>query len=60
MAELSKAVDPVSPGGLYARLGGKLGVPRIHSDQKIADLTGPLLPPSCVAGGRADHPEGHP
>lgn len=48
MADLSKAIDPVSLGGFYARLGGKLGVPRIHSDQELASLVEKRLPASTI------------
>ena len=38
MAELNKAFDPAPSGSFYARLGGKLGVPRIRSDRDLASL----------------------
>lgn len=58
MAELNKAVEPASPAGLYARLGGKLGVPRIRSDRDLASLVEKRLPAtaikSLVRGGLSD------
>ena len=58
MAELNKAVEPASPIGLYARLGGKLGVPRIRSGRDLASLVEKRLPAtairSLVRGGLSD------
>lgn len=58
MAELNKAADPAQPGGLYSRLGGKLGVPRIRSDRDLASLVEKRLPAtaikSLVRGGLSD------
>jgi len=58
MAELNKAVDPGPSGGFYARLGGKLGVPRIRSDRDLASLVEKRLPAtvikSLVRGGLSD------
>jgi putative toxin-antitoxin system antitoxin component (TIGR02293 family) len=41
-------VEPASPMGLYARLGGKLGVARIRSDQDLASLVEKKLPVSAI------------
>jgi putative toxin-antitoxin system antitoxin component (TIGR02293 family) len=58
MAELNKAVDPAVAGGLYARLGGKLGVPRVRSDDDLASLVEKRLPAATikalVRGGLSD------
>ena len=47
-----------SPLGLYARLSGKLGIARIHSDHDLASLVEKRLPPaaikSLVRGGLSD------
>lgn len=52
------ATRRTSPLGLYARLGDKLGVARIHSDQDVASLVEKRLPSatikSLVRGGLSD------
>jgi putative toxin-antitoxin system antitoxin component (TIGR02293 family) len=57
MAELNRT-EPVSDPGLYARLGGKLGVPRILSDRDLAALVEKRLPAATikalVRGGVSD------
>jgi hypothetical protein len=35
--------------GLYARLGGKLGVARIRSDRDLADLVEKRLPAAAIS-----------
>lgn len=47
MAELHKA-SPTPPSGFYARLGGKLGVPRIRSDRDLASLVEQRLPATAI------------
>jgi len=58
MAELNRSAEPPLPGGLYARLGGKLGYPRIRSDQELASLVEKRLPAAAikflVRGGLSD------
>ena len=58
MADLNQAVDPGPSSGFYSRLGGKLGVRRIRSDQDLASLVEKRLPPtaikSLVRGGLSD------
>ena len=58
MADLNQAVDPGPSGSFYSRLGGKLGVRRIRSDQDLASLVEKRLPPtaikSLVRGGLSD------
>jgi putative toxin-antitoxin system antitoxin component (TIGR02293 family) len=58
VAELKKAADPAPAGGLYARLGGKLGVSRIRSDRDVASLVEKRLPAAAiqalVRGGLSD------
>src|SRR5436190_13252765 len=48
MAELSEFAEPASSMGLYARLGGKLGVARIRSDRDLASLVEKGLPVSAI------------
>jgi putative toxin-antitoxin system antitoxin component (TIGR02293 family) len=48
MAELTEFVEPASPIGLYARLGGNLGVARIRSDRDPASLVEKGLPVSAI------------
>ncbi|SPE34284.1 conserved hypothetical protein [Candidatus Sulfopaludibacter sp. SbA6] len=47
MAELHKA-SLTPPSGFYARLGGKLGVPRIRSDRDLASLVEQRLPATAI------------
>src|SRR5262249_14634594 len=51
-------VGRISPSGLYARLGRKLGIGRIHSDHDLASLVEKRLPSaaikSLVRGGLSD------
>src|SRR5260370_1233257 len=58
MAELKTSVEPALPGGLYARLGGKLGVSRIRSDEDLATLVEKQLPAAAIdallRGGLSD------
>jgi len=58
MAELKRSGEPALPGGLYARLGGKLGVTRIRSDEDLASLVEKQLPAAAiealVRGGLSD------
>ena len=58
MAELNKVPDPGQAGSLYARLGGKLGVPRIRSDRDLVSLVEKRLPATAikalVRGGMSD------
>ena len=58
MAELNQAVDPGPSGGLYSRMGNKLGAPRIRSDRDLASLVEKRLPAtavrSLVRGGLSD------
>jgi len=58
MTELNQAIDSDLSGGLYSRLSGKLGVPRIRSDRDLASLVEKRLPAtaikSLVRGGLAD------
>jgi putative toxin-antitoxin system antitoxin component (TIGR02293 family) len=57
MTELNQALESVA-GGLYSRLGSKLGVSRIRSDRDLASLVEKRLPPaaikSLVRGGLSD------
>ena len=48
MAELGEFAEPASSMGLYARLGGKLGVARIRSDRDLASLVEKRLPASAI------------
>jgi putative toxin-antitoxin system antitoxin component (TIGR02293 family) len=58
MAVLHKTAETEPGAGLYARLGGKLGVPKIRSDRDLASLVENCLPAaaiqSLVRGGLSD------
>ena len=58
MAELSRAAAPVPPEAFYSRMGGKLGVSRIRSDEDLASLVERRLPATAirtlVQGGLSD------
>ena len=58
MAELNRAVGPTPAGTLYSRMGGKLGVPKIRSDEDLASLVQKQLPATAVKalvrGGLSD------
>jgi putative toxin-antitoxin system antitoxin component (TIGR02293 family) len=58
MAELNKVIEPTPPETFYSRMGGKLGVPRIRSDEDLASLVEKRLPAttikSLVSGGLSD------
>ena len=45
MAEFKRTVGPA---GLYFRLGGKLGVRRIRSDEDLASLVEKQLPAAAI------------
>lgn len=55
---MSKLNRVASPGGYYARLSGKLGIPRIRSDHDLAAHVEKRLPAttiqSLVRGGLSD------
>ena len=48
MAETSPMVGSMSSIGLYARVGGKLGVSRIHSDRDLVALVERRLPAATI------------
>src|SRR5713226_7670024 len=48
MAELNRAAKPAPAGTLYSLMGGKLGVPRIRSDEDLASLVEKQLPATAV------------
>jgi|SRR5580658_1184918 putative toxin-antitoxin system antitoxin component (TIGR02293 family) len=58
MAELNKAAEPMPPEAFFSVMGGKLGVPRIRSDEDLASLVEQRLPAvalkSLVRGGVSD------
>lgn len=58
MAGLHKTAEPMLPEAFYARMGGKLGVSRIRSDEDLASLVQKRLPAatigSLVRGGLSD------
>jgi len=58
MPELNKPAEPMPPEAFYSRMGGKLGVSRIHSDEDLASLVEKRLPAavikSLVRGGLSD------
>ena len=58
MAELSRAAVPMPPEAFYSRMGGKLGVSRIRSDEDLASLVERRLPATAirtlVRGGLSD------
>jgi len=58
MPLLTKPADPVEAENLLDRLGGKLGVSRIHSDRDLASLVEKQLPADAikalVRGGLSD------
>ena len=53
-----KAADPMSAHTLYSLMGGKLGVPRVRSDEDLASLVEKQLPATAVKalvrGGLSD------
>src|SRR5689334_14185510 len=57
MAELNQ-VEAVPAGALYSLMGGKLGVPKIESDEDLASLVEKRLPATAVKalvrGGLSD------
>ena len=58
MSELNRAAEPAPAGTLYSLMGGKLGVPRIRSDEDLASLVQKQLPATAVRalvrGGLSD------
>ncbi len=58
MAQTHVTVEPASGTGLYARLGGKLGLTRIRCDRDLAALVDKRLPATTVKalvrGGLSD------
>lgn len=58
MPELNKASDPMPTGAFYASMGGKLGAPKIRTDEDLAVLVEQRLPAtairSLVRGGVSD------
>ncbi|MCC6342851.1 MAG: DUF2384 domain-containing protein [Bryobacterales bacterium] len=56
--ELNQGIHTAPAGGLYSRLGGKLGVSRVRSDRDLASLVEKRLPvtaiQSLVRGGLSD------
>lgn len=58
MPELNRSAELPTPNKLYARLGGKLGVPRLRSDRELALLVEKRLPVSVIKalmqGGLSD------
>jgi putative toxin-antitoxin system antitoxin component (TIGR02293 family) len=58
MPELNKAAEPMLPGAFYALMGGKLGAPRIRSDEDLALLVERQLPATAIQsllrGGLSD------
>ena len=48
MAEFKRSGEPTLRVGLYARLGGKLGVSRIRSDKDLASLVEKQLPATVI------------
>jgi putative toxin-antitoxin system antitoxin component (TIGR02293 family) len=58
MPELNESIDLVTPEGLYARLGGRLGVAHVQSDHDLALLVEKRLPSTViralVRGGLTD------
>lgn len=47
-AELNKVIEPIPLGAFYAAIGGKLGVPRIRSDEDLALLVEKQLPTTAI------------
>ncbi len=58
MPELTQAAEPMTVGAFYTRMGGKLGVPRLRSDEDLALLVEKRLPAtaikSLIRGGLSD------
>ena len=58
MPELNKAAETRPPEAFYSRVGGKLGLPRVRSDEDLASLVEKRLPAatikSLVRGGLSD------
>ncbi len=48
MSETNQIIERSPGAGLYTRLGGKLGVSRIHSDRDLAALVERRLPASAI------------
>ena len=48
MAQLNKASEPAPPGVFYTSIGGKLGAPRIRSDEDLALLVQKQLPAAAI------------
>jgi putative toxin-antitoxin system antitoxin component (TIGR02293 family) len=48
MPELNKSAEPMPPGAFYSMMGGKLGVPRIRSDEDLAALVEQRLPATAI------------
>ncbi len=48
MAQSTQILEHFPGGGLLARLGGKLGVPRIRSDRDLASLVEKRLPAAAI------------
>jgi putative toxin-antitoxin system antitoxin component (TIGR02293 family) len=48
MAQSRKTVEAIGSGGFYARLSGRLGVPRIRSDRDLALLVDKRLPAATI------------
>ncbi|MEK7403792.1 MAG: antitoxin Xre/MbcA/ParS toxin-binding domain-containing protein [Acidobacteriota bacterium] len=48
MPDANQAIEPASGAGLYARLGGKLGVARIRSDRDLVALVERRLPATAI------------
>lgn len=48
MPDLNRTAEPAPAGGLYSLMGGKLGVPRIRSDEDLASLVEKRLPATAV------------
>lgn len=58
MSESNKIAEATPPEALYSLMGGKLGVPRVRSDEDLASLVDKRLPAASlqalVRGGLSD------